>query len=53
MCESLQNYYQQLNQELKLRQEAETKLMEYQDHLEEQVEQRTKDLSSTLSLIHI
>ena len=47
MCESLRNYYQQLNQELKLRQEAETKLMEYQDHLEEQVAQRTKDLSST------
>ena len=47
MCESLRNYYQRLNQELKLRQEAETKLMEYQDHLEEQVAQRTKDLSST------
>ena len=47
MCESLRNYYQRLNQELKLRQDAETKLMEYQDHLEEQVAQRTKDLTST------
>ena len=47
MRESLRAYYNRINQELKLREDAESKLVEYQGHLEDQVAQRTMDLTST------
>ena len=47
MRESLREYYSRINQELKLREDAESKLVEYQGHLEDQVAQRTMDLTST------
>ncbi len=46
MRRSLQTYYQQLREELLRRHEAENELVKYQEHLEEQVEARTNQLSS-------